>query len=166
MNNNELAHHGILGMKWGVRRSQQQLDRLAGRTWTKTPDGGVSQIGRQVKLTQSKSKYKDLVGRKQKKIAKIDINRQKKDLKKAWKEYDTFSKDMHKKVGKTNKIKVSKNEQGTKTYTNKKNKTFKEFEVRGAQEYELNRGAKIASIYANTAAIAAGSMFIASIIKR
>ena len=27
-----LAHHGIKGMKWGVRRSRQFLDRLAGRT--------------------------------------------------------------------------------------------------------------------------------------
>jgi hypothetical protein len=26
-----LTHYGILGMKWGVRRTQQQLDRLAGR---------------------------------------------------------------------------------------------------------------------------------------
>lgn len=28
---NELAHHGVKGMKWGVRRSQESLDRLAGR---------------------------------------------------------------------------------------------------------------------------------------
>lgn len=27
----ELIHYGVLGMKWGVRRSQRQLDRLAGR---------------------------------------------------------------------------------------------------------------------------------------
>lgn len=27
-----LEHYGIKGMKWGVRRSQEELDRLAGRT--------------------------------------------------------------------------------------------------------------------------------------
>lgn len=27
----ELSHHGIKGQKWGVRRSQATLDRLAGR---------------------------------------------------------------------------------------------------------------------------------------
>lgn len=29
--NNELEHHGIKGQRWGVRRSQETLDRLAGR---------------------------------------------------------------------------------------------------------------------------------------
>ena len=31
----DIKHHGILGMKWGVRRNQKTLDRLAGRK-----DGG------------------------------------------------------------------------------------------------------------------------------
>lgn len=30
MNNNELQHHGIKGMRWGVRRSEAQLARLRG----------------------------------------------------------------------------------------------------------------------------------------
>lgn len=28
----ELKHYGVLGMKWGVRRTQEELDTAAGRT--------------------------------------------------------------------------------------------------------------------------------------
>lgn len=31
MDNNYLKHYGVLGMKWGIRRSQAQLDGAAGR---------------------------------------------------------------------------------------------------------------------------------------
>lgn len=36
----ELLHYGIPGMKWGVRRSQATLDRLAGRTPSKKKSSG------------------------------------------------------------------------------------------------------------------------------
>ena len=32
MENNELKHYGILGMKWGVRRSEAQLARIRGKS--------------------------------------------------------------------------------------------------------------------------------------
>ena len=35
-----LAHYGVKGMKWGVRRSQAQLDRAANRTTSSSSGGG------------------------------------------------------------------------------------------------------------------------------
>lgn len=31
MNNNELMHYGVLGMKWGIRRTPNQLARISNR---------------------------------------------------------------------------------------------------------------------------------------
>lgn len=47
-----IAHYGIPGMKWGVRRSQETLDRLAGRTSSKKKSSGKK------KKTSSGSKSK------------------------------------------------------------------------------------------------------------
>ena len=32
MNHNQLIHYGTLGMRWGTRRSQKRIDRLARKT--------------------------------------------------------------------------------------------------------------------------------------
>lgn len=56
MVNNELCHYGVLGMKWGVRRTPEQLARarkslgFAGRTTVKA----VAKVNKAVSKIQSK----------------------------------------------------------------------------------------------------------------
>lgn len=56
MNNNELAHHGVKGMKWGVRRSKTQLARAGG----KKPRDSSKEIHEDYKKAHSKKSVKTM----------------------------------------------------------------------------------------------------------
>lgn len=72
MENAELTHHGIKGMHWGVRRTPEQLDRLAGRQETKSEKKERKQA---VKRRRSMSD-----GEIKKRIARLQLEREYKDL--------------------------------------------------------------------------------------
>ena len=84
MNNSELLHYGILGMKWGVRRTPEQLRRARGELKSES-DGG----SKKTKLSKSSSSS----GKKRtsemtedelrSKIQRLELEKRYKDLMKA-----------------------------------------------------------------------------------
>ena len=123
----ELYHYGVLGMKWGKRKVREQSSAYsqAKKKWIREPEGGS--LKRQSDVWNAESRVKLAKNRSEKKIAK-------KNLKKGYKEYQTFEKDMHKAYGKTKKYAFDPD---TKKFTNIKNhKTIKNYEYTGLQEYE------------------------------
>lgn len=60
-----LAHHGIKGMKWGVRRSQKVLDQLAGRTSKKEDVKKMSdqELRQKINRIQMEQQYSKLTSR-------------------------------------------------------------------------------------------------------
>lgn len=64
---NELYHHGIKGMKWGVRRTKKQLDRAAGRTKktssskSSVKDLSDDELKKRIRRLQDEKTYRDLL---------------------------------------------------------------------------------------------------------
>ena len=84
MNNTYLAHHGILGMKWGVRRSEAQLARARGHSSKSSDDKNeVSARKVAVKNRRTMSAIEDqgkLTADLKKKIERLKLEREFKNL--------------------------------------------------------------------------------------
>lgn len=59
MNSNELRHYGILGMKWGVRRTPAQLARARGKSASNSSSSGETKKSTSTTKKKSLSEMSD-----------------------------------------------------------------------------------------------------------
>lgn len=87
MTNTVLAHHGIKGMKWGVRRTPEQLARASGRSIKETAgrdgDSGAKKAA-SASTSASKKTLSDLSDDElRQRISRLELEKRYKDLEKA-----------------------------------------------------------------------------------
>ena len=79
-NGNALKHYGVLGMKWGVRRTPAQLGHTGGNKGKSKKAASVDEKKRADMKTASKNRRSLSIEEIQKRIERIKLERQLKDL--------------------------------------------------------------------------------------
>ena len=155
-NNNELYHYGILGMKWGVRRSREQLSGRVAKLGTKNQKltQRVNALDKKARIYDSKSA--NMISRNSKyeaRLTKATSKKAKYDLK--------LSKEMDRK--RPNADKIAKYTAKSNKYEHKLNKAQKKLKynkwaVKSTETKELaartrskiEKNERIMKVYNNT----------------